>query len=133
MGAKIGARVHIYPTAKIAMPWNLEIGDDSAIADNSLIYNLGKVKIGKRVTISHNTQLCAGTHDYKDTSFPLIRAPVNISDEAWICTQALIGPFVTVGRGAIVGAGSVVTRDVPDAAIVAGNPARPISSRAPAK
>lgn len=129
LGAKIGSRVHIYPTAKIFFPWNLEVGDDSAIGENAFIYNLGKISIGSRVTISHNTQLCGGTHNYREASFPLIRATITVADEAWICTQALICPFVTVGRGAIVGAGAVVTKDVPEAAIMAGNPAKQISTR----
>jgi putative colanic acid biosynthesis acetyltransferase WcaF len=130
MGAKIGKGVHIYSTARITMPWNLAIGDDSAIGEDTLIYNLGKVTIGKRAIISHRSQLCAGTHDYKDTTFPLIRATITIADEVWVGTQALVCPFVTIGPGAIVGAGAVVTKDVPAAAIVAGNPACQISTRA---
>lgn len=59
-GAKIGKQVHIYSSTVIWFPWNLEIGDWSAIGEDTLIYNLGRVVIGKKATISHRTHICAG-------------------------------------------------------------------------
>ncbi|MBN4068512.1 hypothetical protein JYU06_03205 [Desulfotalea psychrophila] len=63
-GARIGKQVHIYNSAVIYMPWNLEIGDWSSIGEETFIYNLGKITIGTKATISHRAHLCAGTHDY---------------------------------------------------------------------
>lgn len=128
-GATLGRRVHIYPSVKVVIPWNLVIGDDSSIGDEALVYNLGLVRIGARATVSHRAHLCAGSHDYRDPTLPLLRLPISIGDDAWICAQCLIGPGVVVGDGAVVGAGAVVMKDVPEWTVVAGNPAQSIKCR----
>jgi putative colanic acid biosynthesis acetyltransferase WcaF len=128
-GAKVGREVHMYNSAVIYMPWNLEIGDWSSIGEHAYIYNLGKVTIGKAVTISHRAHLCAGTHDYTDPAMPLLKPPIVIRDQAWICTDAYVGPGLVIGEGAVVGARAVVVKDVEPWAIVAGNPARIIGKR----
>ena len=129
LGARIGRRVHVYPTAKIFFPWNLEIGDDSAIGDGVFLYNLGPLQIGKACTISHFSQVCGGTHDYSKVDLPLIKCENWIEDGAWVCANAFIGPGVRVGNYAIVGAGAVVTKDVEPFHIVAGNPAKFVKKR----
>jgi len=128
-GAKVGANVHIYPSALIYYPWNLQIGDDSSIGEWALVYNLGPVKIGQRTTISQRVHLCAGTHDYKDAAMPLIKSPIAVGDEVWVCADAFIGPSVTVADRAIVAAASVVVKDVSTGTIVGGNPAKYIKER----
>jgi putative colanic acid biosynthesis acetyltransferase WcaF len=128
-GAKIGRSVHVYPSATIYFPWNLEAGDESAIGEEALIYNLGRVTLGERVTISHRAHLCAGTHDHTKPDFPLLRPPITIGPEAWICADAFVGPGVTVGEGAIVGARAVAMKDVRPGTIVIGNPARESKKR----
>jgi putative colanic acid biosynthesis acetyltransferase WcaF len=128
-GAKIGRSVHVYPSATIYFPWNLEAGDDSAIGEQAFIYNLGRVTLGPRVTISHRAHLCAGTHDYTNPDFPLLRPPIVIGSEAWICAEAFVGPGVTIGDGAIVGARAVAMKDVKPRSIVIGNPARESKKR----
>ncbi len=128
-GAKIGKQVHTYSSTRIYLPWNLSIGDWSAIGENALVYNLGPVTIGQKVTISHGAHLCAGTHDYTGADMPLLKPPITIGDQVWICADAFIGPGVTVGVGAIVGARAVAIKDVAPWTVVAGNPARPIKKR----
>ncbi|MCX8156979.1 MAG: WcaF family extracellular polysaccharide biosynthesis acetyltransferase [Verrucomicrobiae bacterium] len=128
-GAKVGKEVHVYPSTTVYFPWNLEIGDWSAVGEDALIYNLGKVTIGERVTISHWAHLCAGTHDYTKPDFPLLKPPIVVKNQAWICSQAFVGPGVTIGEGAIVGAGAVVMKDVDAWPIVAGNPAVKVKVR----
>ena len=128
-GAKIGKNVHIYPSAKIYLPWNLSIGDNSCIGEWSLIYNLGCISIGNSVTISHKVHLCSGTHDYSDKSLPLIKKKISIKDFSWICANSFVGPGCTIGEGAIVGACSVVFSDINDWDIVRGNPAKFIKKR----
>ena len=130
-GAKIGRQVHIYNSATIYFPWNLEAGDHCAIGEHAYIYNLGRVTLGERATISHRAHLCAGTHDYTRADFPLLRPPITIGAQAWVCAEAFIGPGVTVGEGAIVGAGAVAMEDVAPWMIAAGNPARVIKRREP--
>jgi len=128
-GAKIGANVNMYASTRIYFPWNLTVGDWSAIGEEAFIYNLGPVTLGEKVTISHRAQLCAGTHDYTQPDLPLIKPPIVIHDQTWICADAFVGPGVTVGEGAIVGARCVVTKNVEPWAIMAGNPAKFIKKR----
>lgn len=128
-GAKVGKNVHIYNSATIYMPWNLTIGDDSAIGEHAYIYNLGLIDIGARSTISHKAHLCAGTHDYTLTSLPLIKDGIRIGDNVWICADAFVGPGVNVGEGVVVGARAVVMKDVASYNVVAGNPAVVIKKR----
>jgi putative colanic acid biosynthesis acetyltransferase WcaF len=128
-GARIGREVHIHPTVRVAIPWNLEIGDWSAVGFDVLIYDLGPVRLGQRVTISQRAHLCAGSHDFRDPAMPLLKPPIAVDDDAWICADAFIGPGVEIGAGAVVGACGVVVKDVAAWAIVAGNPAREIAKR----
>ncbi len=128
-GAKIGEHVHVYPSTRIYMPWNVEIGDWAALGEDVFIYSLGRVTIGAGVALGYRAHVCAGTHDFSDPALPLLKPPVVIEDTAWVGTEAFIGPGTTVGRGAIVGARAVVVKDIPPLHIVAGNPARQIGLR----
>lgn len=128
-GASMGAHVNTYPSTRIYFPWNLTVGDWSAIGEDVLVYNLGPVTIGERATISHRAHLCAGTHDYTAPELPLLKPPIVIGDQAWICADAFVGPGVRVGEGAVVGARAVVMKDVSPWSVVAGNPARVIKER----
>lgn len=128
-GAKVGKNVNIYPSAIIYYPWNLEIGDDSAIGEWALVYNLGKVMIGERTTISQRVHLCAGTHDYRQPDMPLVKSSIIIEDEVWLCADCFVGPNVTIGRRSILGAASVLMKSVPQASIYGGNPAQLIKTR----
>ncbi len=128
-GAKVGCNVNIYNSAIIYMPWNLEIGDWSSIGEYVFVYNLGKVVIGRYSTVSHRTHLCAGTHDYSDPAMLLLKRPITVGDQAWLCTDTFIGPGVNIGEGAVVGARAVVVKDVPPWTVVAGNPAKKIKKR----
>ena len=128
-GAKLGPHVHIYPTARIKIPWNLTVGAWSSIGDHAIIYNLGPITMGERVTVSQYAHLCAGSHDYRDPATPLLKPPIRIEAEAWVCADAFVGPGVTVGARAIVGARAVAIKDVPAGMIVGGNPARVLKAR----
>lgn len=128
-GASVGRHVHVYPSTQIYFPWNLEIGEWSSIGEWALIYNLGKVTIGMRTTLSQRVHVCAGTHDYQTAAMVLVKPPVRVGDAVWICADAFIGPGVVIGEGAVVGARSVVVKDVPAWMVVAGNPARVIKPR----
>jgi putative colanic acid biosynthesis acetyltransferase WcaF len=128
-GARVGAHVHVYPTTHLYMPWNVEIGDWSALGEDVLVYSLGKVRIGSHVTVSYRSHLCAGTHDFSDPALPLMKPPITLEDGVWIGTEAFIGPGVIVQAAAIVGARAVVVKNVAPMLIVAGNPARAIGRR----
>lgn len=128
-GATVGRNVRVDPTVYIFAPWQLRIGSDSSVGYNAVLYNLGAINIGDRVTISQRAHLCAGTHDYTDPRMPLRKTPIIIDDEAWVCADAFVGPNVHVGRKAVVGARAVVVRDVQESDIVVGNPARRVKTR----
>ncbi len=128
-GAKIGRNTAIRPTVNIEIPWMLELEDDVTIGDHAILYSLGKIHIGKRSIISQYAHLCAGTHDYTDLTFKLIRSPITIGDDAWIGTDAFIGPGVSVGNLSVVGARSSAYKDLPAQQVCIGNPARPVKER----
>lgn len=128
-GARIGRHVHVSNTAVVTMPWNLTIGDWSSVGEHVLIYNLGPVTIGSAVTISQRAHLCAGTHDYTSPAMPLLKPPIVVADQAWICADAFVGPDTRIGEGSVVAARAVVVRDVEAWAVVAGNPARFVKRR----
>lgn len=128
-GARIGAEVNIYPSALIYYPWNLEIGDQSAIGEWALIYNLGKISIGQRTTISQRVHLCAGTHDYPKKDMPLLKPHILIGNEVWICADAFVGPGILIEDRSIVAARAVVVKNVPSSVLVGGNPAKFIKDR----
>ena len=128
-GAKIGRGVHAYPAAKIWAPWNLEMGDYSCLSQNVDCYCVAKIKIGAHATVSQYSFLCAASHDVERPHMPLIMAPITIADGAWIAADVFIGPGVTVGEGAVVGARSSVFRSVEPWSVVVGNPARFLEPR----
>lgn len=128
-GAKVGKSAHVYPGAKIWAPWNLILADEAAVASGATLYTQGKIVIGKKAVVSQGAYLCAGTHDYNLPDFPLITKPVYIGDYAWIAAEAFIHPGVTIGKGCVIGARSVVTRDMPDWMVCAGNPCKPLKQR----
>jgi putative colanic acid biosynthesis acetyltransferase WcaF len=130
-GAKVGRRVLIRPGVRVTFPWRLVIDDYCWIGDNATLYNLEKITIGAHSVISQDAYLCTGSHDYREIAFPVIVSPINIESECWIATRAFVGPGVTVRRGAIVGACSVVLSNVESATIVAGVPARKVGVREP--
>ncbi len=107
----------------------IRIGDNSVI--NRFTYLDGRVPltIGNNVNVSHYALIQTLTHDPQNPDFVCVEKPVTIGDHAWIGARALICPGVRIGEGAVVGAGAVVTRDVPDYAMVAGNPARVVGER----
>ncbi len=126
-GAQIGRQVHLHPTVRITIPWNLRIDEQAAVGDRAILYALGPIAIGARATVSQNAHLCAGTHDWRDPARPLVKTPIQIGADAWICADAFVGPGVRIGAGAILGARAVAMTDLAPGHIGAGNPmqARP--------
>lgn len=128
-GAKMGTAAAVHSTTKILHPWLFELGDWSNVSANVTVYNLGPVSIGSHSVISQDAYLCAGTHDHTDPTLPLQRPPIAIGHGVWIAAGAFIGPGVTVGNNSVVGAKAVIIKDVPEAVIVGGNPAKVIKPR----
>ena len=112
----------------------LRIGNNSNIGPYSYIGCSGYIDIGDNVMISPRVSIYSENHNFDDADVPMIdqgvtRSFVKIEDDCWIAANALILAGVTVGRGAVVAAGSVVTKDVPPNCVVAGNPAKIVKVR----
>jgi putative colanic acid biosynthesis acetyltransferase WcaF len=128
-GAKLGKRVHPYPSARVWAPWNLEMGDDACLSEAVDCYCVDKVRIGARTTISQYSFLCTASHDYRYPSFPLTSAPITIGEQAWIAADVFVAPGVTIGDGAVVTARSSVFGAIPAWTVARGNPAVPAKRR----
>ncbi|CAK9070509.1 Putative colanic acid biosynthesis acetyltransferase WcaF, partial [Durusdinium trenchii] len=103
---------------------------ESSAGDHAILYCLGPVTIGKRVMISQNAHICAGSHDYSLRAMPLLRPPIIIEDDVWIAADAFVGPAVRVGEGAILGARGCAMTDLEPWTIYAGNPVQKVKERA---
>ena len=129
----MGEMVNIEQGARFGTGANVEIGDYSGLGRNCLIS--GRVTIGSHVMIGPDVMLLARSHRFERTDIPMsdqgegeVREIV-IGNDVWIGARALIVPGVKVGTGVIIGAGAVVTKDVPPYAVVGGNPAKVIKWR----
>jgi len=128
-GMKDKKCITVHPTVKIWAPWNLELGNHVAIDDHVNLYSADKITIGSKVAISREAFICTASHDITRPERPLITRPNTICDGVWIGARAILLPGVTIGEGAVVAAGAVVTRDVAPFTVVAGNPAKFIKNR----
>lgn len=129
-GAKLGKAVHVYASVKVWAPWQLRIDDHGAVADNAILYNIERIRIGEHAVVSQGSHLCTGSHDYNSRNFQLIASPIDIAPRAWICADCFLGPGVTIPEGAVVAARSVVTKPLASPwTVYAGTPARAIGNR----
>ena len=128
-GATISGIPFVHSTVKIQIPWHLTMKHRSCLGDRSNAYSLGKIEILEGATVAQEVYLCTGTHDFEDPSLQLITKPITIGKNSFIGARAMILPGISIGEQAIVGAMSVVSKDVPDHQIVAGNPAKNIGER----
>ena len=92
-------------------------------------YNVSRVYIGKNAIVSQKVYLCTASHDINKKTFDLISKDIIIKKNAWVAADSFIGMGVTIGENAVVGARACVFKDVPDNAIVGGNPAKIIKMR----
>ena len=125
-GAEVGPGSHIYPKAVIWAPWNLRTGEVVAIADGAEVYNPAPITLGDYAVVSQGAYLCGASHDYTKWSFPVVSRPIIVGKHAWVAARAIVHMGVTLGDGCVVGAGSVVTGNLPAWTVCAGNPCRVI-------
>ncbi len=128
-GARIEHGAHIYSKVKFWAPWNLTMGPRSTLADDVDCYCVAPITLEAGATVSQYSFLCSASHDITDPAGALVTAPIVIKAGAWIFADVFIGPGVTIGEGAVVGARSSVYRDVEPWTVVGGNPARFIKKR----
>lgn len=123
-GAKIARTARIYSSAFVWYPPNLKMGEYSVLGWRSLCYNMDKITIDDFGNVSQYVFLLAGTHDVNDQNFQLVTRPIYVGKHAWIGARATIGPGVSIGDYAVLGAASVAFRDLEPGWIYVGNPAR---------
>lgn len=128
-GARMARGTNVYPTTWIWAPWNLTMGEGACLADSVDCYCVDRIEIGANATVSIRSFLCTASHNIRDPGRALTTAPIIIEPDAFIFAEAFIGPNVTIGTGAVLAARAVVVRDVIPWTVVAGNPAKPVSTR----
>lgn len=128
-GARIGANTCIHSSVKIWAPWNLFCEDMVAIAPGAEIYNPAPVRLGSHAIVSQNAYICGASHDHHSVDFPLYSKEVVLGEYSWICSRAAVLPGVTVGNGAVLGLGSVASRDLEPGGVYVGIPARRVGTR----
>jgi acetyltransferase-like isoleucine patch superfamily enzyme len=123
-GAQVAGKTFFSEPSRISGDLTrLSVGEGSFIGRAELAVH-DQMSIGRNVCINDGARLLTASHDVSDPHWGRVTRPVVVHDHVWIAVDAIILPGVTLGRGAVVGAGAVVTRDVPECGIVVGNPAR---------
>lgn len=128
-GIKVGKGSTIHTGARFYDPRNISIGDDSIIGEGVVLDGRDKLIIGNHVDIASDVMIYNSEHDVNNESFSAKNSPVTIEDYVFIGPRVIILAGVTIGRGTVIGAGAVVTKDIPPYAIAGGVPAKIIGER----
>lgn len=133
MGADISRKVIFHFKTELRSPWCLKVGEGTIIGDNAILDARSGIVIGKNVNLSSNVSIYTLQHNHRspnfDCEFKDRDLKIEINDRAWLGSNVTVLPGVTIGEGAVVCAGAVVTKDVPPYAVVAGIPAKIVGSR----
>lgn len=128
-GANVHPTARIHASAAIWHPRNLTIGPGALIGPGARLYNQGRITIGAGAVISQGAYLCASSHDIRDPHFQLVLRPVAIGAKCWVAADAFVGPGVTMGEGAVLGARGALFTDAQVWGVYRGNPAALIGVR----
>lgn len=128
-GAKIGRGARVHASVRIWLPANLELGDNTLIGPGAHLYNQGRITVGARTVISQGAHICASTHDIADPNFQLVVRPIAIGEQAWVAAEAFVGPGVTIGDRAVIGARAALFQNAEPDGVYSGNPAQFIKTR----
>lgn len=128
-GAQIHATANVYASAQIWYPPNLRMAAHSTLGPRVNCYNMALITVGERAVVSQGAHLCCGSHDVDDPKFQLFAKPITLGDRSWVAAEAFVGPGVTVGTGAVLGARGVAFKDLDAGMIYAGNPATALRAR----
>jgi len=126
---KLHKKAVLYSGFLIRSPKRIKIGKGTVVGYNCELDGRMNLTIGENVNISSDVKFYTLQHDYNDIAFKAVGAPIVIGDYVWVSVRAIILPGVTIGEGAVIAAGAVVTKDVEPFAIMGGVPAKKISER----
>lgn len=126
---KIGHHTAVCRGVDIRTPYRVSIGSYTTVNKRVVLDGRGGVKIGDNVDIAQDVHIWSLQHDYNSPTYATKSGKVVIEDYVWIASRVTVLPGITIGRGAVIGACSVVTKEVPPMSIVAGNPAKVIGKR----
>jgi len=127
--ARIDPSVIVYSGVFVRNPWRLQVGRGTVIGHHCHLDARGGLHIGAHVNLSSEVNIWTNEHDPQSDDFAIVGAPVRVGDHAWLGNRCIILPGVSIGAGAVVCSGAVVTKDVPERAIVGGVPAHVIGQR----
>ena len=128
-GARLGAGARVHGSASIWLPANLELGDHVLIGPGVRLYNQGRITIGAKSVVSQRAHICASTHDVRDPLFQPVLRPVRIGQHCGIAAEAFVGPGVTMGDRAVLGARGALFGDAQPDGVYSGNPAAFVKPR----
>lgn len=128
-GMTIGTGSTLHTGARFYNPANIVIGNDTIIGEQTVLDGRDKLLIGDHVDIATGVMIYNAQHDITSADFHATQAPVTIGDYVFIGPRAILLPGVTIGKGAVIAAGAVVTKDVAAYEIVGGVPAKIIGER----
>lgn len=128
-GANIHYTAHVYGSARIWYPPNLIMAAHSCLAPKVNCYCMDKISLLESAIVSQGTVLCAGMHDISDPNFQLVVKPIFLRANSWVAAECFIGPGVTIGEGAILGARTVQFKCAEPYGVYVGNPAVLIRQR----
>jgi putative colanic acid biosynthesis acetyltransferase WcaF len=123
-GCRIYGKPFVHQRARIQIPWHLTLHDQASVGDRANLYSLSEIELGPQSVIAQEAYLCTGTHDFDDPKKSLVTARITIGQDVFVGARAFVMPGISIGDGAMVGACSLVTRDVEERTVVVGSPAR---------
>jgi maltose O-acetyltransferase len=119
----------IHWRAEFYAPERIVVGEHVIIGDTAFLDGRSGLTIGDNVNVGSHVSIYTREHDVNSPTFAETGGPVVIGDRAWVSSHSVVLPGITIGEGAVVAAGAIVTKDVPPYTIVGGNPAKPIGTR----
>lgn len=130
-GARIHATTTLYHGFQIRSARQLRIDARSSIGDGAILDGRGGLTIGRDVNLSTQVHIWTAQHDWNAPDFDYVSAPVSVGDSVWLSARVTVLPGVTIGEGAVVAAGAVVTNDLEPWGLYGGVPARRLGDRSP--
>ncbi len=128
-GGQVHSTCHVYGSTRIWYPPMLRMARRAALGPRVNCYCMAQIDLGERAIVSQDASLCAGGHDIRDPHFQLTAGPITLGADVWVAAEAFVGPGVTLGEGAVLGARGVAVKDLQAWGVYAGNPCRQIQTR----